>query len=100
MLARLDEDRTIDAVILGTPLAGDRPQPRRQVLPLACRTRAARTSGATALAAGDRSLQSLVDRLARVEIPAGVWLKLDPDASTLFDVDTESDLERARGRES
>jgi len=51
-----------------------------------------------AVGSGDRSLQALVDRLAHVELPASTWLALDPEGSTLLDVDTRADLERIRPR--
>jgi molybdenum cofactor guanylyltransferase len=102
MLDRLDEDARIDAVLLGRPAteleaAGDRPS-RRSVLPLALRLEPARRASAAAMAAGHRSLHSLVDRLSHVELPAAAWLALDPEGTTLLDVDTRADLERIRSR--
>jgi molybdopterin-guanine dinucleotide biosynthesis protein A len=100
MLDVLREDPAVDAVLLGRPgpSAGAEPArtSRRQVLPLAVRVDAARREAATAIDQGERSLQALVDRLARVELPASTWMELDPDASTLLDVDTRADLERIR----
>lgn len=100
MLDVLREDDAIDAVLLGRPETGSpadagRP-PRRPVLPLAVRVGAAARAAAFALASGDRSLQALVDRLVHVELPASTWLAIDPEARTLLDVDTPSDLDRLR----
>ena len=100
MLDRLAGDPTIDAVLLGRPRSVVDPQgqpPRRAVLPLAIRVRAAASAAAQAVDSGDRSLHALVDRLAHVEIPPSAWLSLDPGANTLLDVDTTGDLERIRG---
>ena len=100
MLDVLDVDPTVDAVFLGRPSnspiasgASDRP-PRRQVLPLAIRIEPAAPAAEDAVAEGDRSLQAFVDRLAHAEMPAERWLRLDPEASTLLDVDTPADLDR------
>jgi len=49
-----------------------------------------------ALSGGRRSLHSLLDHLAWIELPAPAWLALDPGARTLLDVDTRADLERIR----
>lgn len=101
MVDILDADPSIDAVLLGRPDARadatvtDRP-PRRQVLPLAIRIGPAAAAAREAVEAGDRSLQSLVDRLATVELPAASWLPLDPAAATLLDIDTPADLDRVR----
>lgn len=100
MLDLLDVDPTVDAVYLGLPVDGSAsrggPPPRRQVLPLAIRTEAAARAARDAVAAGDRSLQALVDRMAHAELPVERWLRLDPDAETLIDVDTRDDLDRLR----
>ena len=101
MLDRLAADPTIDAVLLGRPQSlvdTERQPPRRAVLPLAVRVRAATRAAAEAIDSDDRSLQALVERLAHVEIPPAVWLPLDPGANTLLDVDTAGDLERIRRR--
>jgi molybdopterin-guanine dinucleotide biosynthesis protein A/glyoxylase-like metal-dependent hydrolase (beta-lactamase superfamily II) len=45
------------------------------------------------LEAGERSLRSLLDRLRVSVLPEEVWLRLDPERRTLFDVDEPSDLE-------
>jgi molybdopterin-guanine dinucleotide biosynthesis protein A len=105
MLERLAGDPTIDAVLLGRPPSIVDPEdpppravpPRRAVLPLAVRVRAAAKAAADAIDSGDRSLQAMVERLAHVELPPAVWLPLDPGATTLLDVDTAADLERIRG---
>jgi molybdopterin-guanine dinucleotide biosynthesis protein A len=101
MLDRLANDPAVDAVLLQRPNAagaGAREGvSRRAVLPLGLRVAAARTAAIAAIAAGDRSLQALVDRLSHAQLPASEWLAMDPDASTLLDVDTLADLERLRG---
>jgi molybdopterin-guanine dinucleotide biosynthesis protein A len=99
MLSRVETDPSLEAAILEAPADLGGGERRRQSLPLACRTAVAARKASDALAAGDRSLQSLLDRLAYVEIPETAWVTLDPAASTLLDVDTPSDLERIRGHE-
>ena len=100
MLDRLEKDAAIDAVLLGRPpssaLSPAATSGRRAVLPLAVQVPAASRAAEAAVESGDRSLQSLVDRLVHVELPASTWLALDPDGSTLLDVDTRTDLERLR----
>jgi molybdopterin-guanine dinucleotide biosynthesis protein A len=93
MLARLEQDRATEAVLLGTSedLGG-----RRQVLPLALRIDVASRAAAETLAAGDRSLHDFLDHLACSIIPADAWRELDAGAATLLDVDTPTDLERLR----
>lgn len=93
MLDALDADPTIDAVYLGRPAAGEDPQ-RRQVLPLALRLEPAQQAAREAAGAGERSLQACVDRLAHAELPPARWLRLDPGARTLVDIDTPADLDR------
>jgi len=88
-----------DAVLLappgGAPPGGAVP---RQTLPLALACAPGRAAAARALTAGRRSLQALLDELVVAEIPAAAWLRLDPAAGTLDDVDEPADLERiARG---
>jgi molybdopterin-guanine dinucleotide biosynthesis protein A len=100
MLDRLAADPTVDAVLLGRPpsiVDPDGQPPRRPVLPLAIRVRAAARTASDAINSSDRSLRALVERLAHVEIPPSEWLRLDPGANTLLDVDTAADLERIRG---
>jgi molybdenum cofactor guanylyltransferase len=102
MLDRIDQDAAIDAVLLGQPpssATSPAASPgRRAVLPLAVQVPAALGAAEAAVGSGDRSLQALVDRLAHVELPASTWLALDPEGSTLLDVDTRADLERIRPR--
>lgn len=99
MLGRLDRDQSIDAIVLAAPAdeasGGSHP---RQVLPLALRVERARSAARASLASGHRSLQRLLDALAWIELPASEWLALDPEASTLLDVDTEAELDRLRAR--
>lgn len=95
MVERLGADRDIDAAHLASPT----PSPHRQVLPLALRVGPASKAAAEALAAGDRSIIRLLDRLRTLEIPASEWLPLDPTGWTLLDVDEPADLERLRERE-
>jgi molybdenum cofactor guanylyltransferase len=98
MVDVLDQDPEVDAVYLGRPEAptsADSPEPlRRQVLPLAVRVQPASRAAREAVEAGDRSLQALVERMTAIELPAARWQPLDPDASTLTDIDTRADLDR------
>ena len=97
MLDRLESDQRVEAVLLGAPpLAHGSDPARRPVLPLALRVAPAGEAARRAIEAGDRSLQSLVDRLDSVELPAVAWLALDAEAKTLADIDTPADLERMR----
>lgn len=102
MLDILDVDPSVDAVLLGRPderesaVDAGGGAHRRQALPLALRIDRAAAAAREAVAAGDRSLQALVDRLAHVELPAAAWLPLDPAGRTIFDVDTPADLDRLR----
>jgi len=100
MIERLEAEPSVDAVILGRPDAGsDRgsdPGAPRAVLPVAIRVEAAGAAADGALSGGRRSLHSLLDHLAWIELPAPAWLGLDPGARTLLDVDTRADLERIR----
>jgi molybdopterin-guanine dinucleotide biosynthesis protein A len=96
MLDRLESDHGVEAVLLGAPPVAAGSHAPRQVLPLALRVGPAAVATRRSIAAGDRSLQSLVDRLAVVELPAAAWLALDPDAQTLADIDTPADLRRVR----
>jgi len=61
---------------------------------MALATEPALLASDAALAAGRRSLQAMLDRTAVVEMPAAEWLRLDPVAGTLVDVDEPADLER------
>jgi molybdopterin-guanine dinucleotide biosynthesis protein A len=94
MLARLDADPSIDALILARANAPI--DEARQVLPMAIRVGPAVAASRSAIADGRRSLRSLLDHLAWAELPASDWLPLDPAAATLLDVDTRADLERIR----
>jgi molybdopterin-guanine dinucleotide biosynthesis protein A len=101
LLETLGSDKRLDAVYLGTPeapIASQRTDPpRRQVLPLALRVQPAARAARAAVEAGDRSLQALLDRMATMELAPSAWVALDPDGSTLIDVDTRADLDRLRG---
>ena len=88
MLDVLDQDQSLEAVLLG------RDGERRPVLPLAIRLEPAARAARDAVAAGERSLQGFVDRLAAFELPASRWRALDPGGQTLTDVDTREDLDR------
>lgn len=100
MLGQIASNADIDAVVLGDVVSGDvAPGPRRQVLPLALRVGSATTAAATAIAAGDRSLVRLLDRLNTVEIPASRWLVDDPTGQTLLDIDVPADLHRILRKE-
>jgi len=96
LFERLELDPTIDALVLGRPDGGARSNAAIQVLPLAVREGPARAAVLDALTAGRSSLRSLLDDLAWAELPSAEWLPLDPQASTLLDVDTRADLERMR----
>ena len=100
MFDALDVDPSIDALILARrDLEHDA---RRQVLPMALRVARAAAAAQIAVENGDRSLQSLLDALAWSSVPASQWLLLDPDASTLLDIDTRADMDPLRsgkGRE-
>jgi molybdopterin-guanine dinucleotide biosynthesis protein A len=101
MIARLVDDLSIDAVLLGLPEAAGRTGIERpQVLPLVCRVEAARAAASVSVLAGDRSLRALLGRLAHAELRDVTWRGVDPDARTLLDVDTPTDLERIRRHET
>jgi molybdenum cofactor guanylyltransferase len=99
MLERLVVAPAVQAVTLADPHGADDPQARRQVLPLALEVEPARAAARAAITAGERSLQRLLDRLPHAELPVVAWRALDPDASSLLDVDTVADLERIVGRD-
>jgi molybdopterin-guanine dinucleotide biosynthesis protein A len=103
MTTRLRDDPDVEAVLLewhGAAIDSEPAEPdRRQVLPLAVRVQPAARAARAAVEAGHRSLRSLLDRVAVVELPASAWLRLDPRAGTLLDVDTPDDLAALGGRE-
>jgi molybdopterin-guanine dinucleotide biosynthesis protein A len=100
MAAELVAHPEVRAVLLAAPAdpraAAEGRETVRQVLPLAIRIEPARAAAAEALAAGDRALRGMLDRLPCHEVPAATWLAHDPLAATLLDVDTEADLARLR----
>lgn len=94
LVGRLREDPPVNAVVLADP----REPARRQPLPVAIRIEPAQAAASAALAAGDRSLVRLLARLSVAVLPAERWLAVDPDGSTLLDVDFPADLDRLRRR--
>jgi molybdopterin-guanine dinucleotide biosynthesis protein A len=65
-------------------------------LPMALRPGDARTviDGILGSPSGRRSLRALLDGLPSAAIPAATWRSLDPEGSTLRDIDTPGDLGR------
>lgn len=61
-------------------------------LPLGLERDAVRHAGAELVAAGERSLRTLVGRLDMERIPESEWRELDPDARSLRDIDRPEDL--------
>jgi len=104
MLDRLEADPSIDAVILASSgtgtgagaSAGAEGEAPRQVLPMALRVRPGAEAARAAMSNGRRSLQAVLDALAVNELAASAWQPLDPDSTTLLDVDTRADLARIR----
>jgi molybdopterin-guanine dinucleotide biosynthesis protein A len=94
-LDRLRSDPSVDAVIL----EGLDDPARTEPLPLAVRVGPGSVAAAEAVAAGDRSLVSLLAQLRSVTIPRAAWRRLDPAGATTIDVDVRADLDRARGSE-
>jgi len=78
-------DRNATAVLLGTD--GEAPP-----LPAAYGRRAASVAVQVLLAAGERRLRALPERLAASVILAADWAEDDPTASTLRDIDRPEDL--------
>jgi molybdopterin-guanine dinucleotide biosynthesis protein A len=83
------------AQVLGDGSAGavrlaDRDQ--AVVLPCAVRREPALRAAETALAAGDRRLRGLFERLVVELVPEADWRVLDPAARTLHDIDRPEDL--------
>ncbi len=74
-----------DAVVLDH---GGRPRP----LPMAVSREPALAAADRLLGTGERRLRALIETLATEVIPEATWRLLDPDAATLRDIDTESDL--------
>jgi molybdenum cofactor guanylyltransferase len=85
MLARL-ADPSIAAVVL--ELEG-RPRP----LPLAVRRDPALDRTARLIESGERRLWKLVEVLEARVVGAAAWRRLDPDGSSLRDIDTPADLD-------
>ena len=65
-----------------------------QPLPMALDALAARRSAVSILARGGRSLRELLLDLDAGALPASVWRGLDPDGTTLADIDRPADLDR------
>jgi molybdopterin-guanine dinucleotide biosynthesis protein A len=99
MLDRLAADVGASAVILQAAGGAHGADAPRQVLPLALRMAAAGKAAADAVQSGNRSLQSLLDRLEVAVLPFSAWHALDPESHTVLDVDTTADLERIAGRQ-
>lgn len=71
---------------------------RLQPLPVALRVGAGTIAAQTAAASGDTSLAGVLARMRVRLIEEAAWRPLDPEASTLADVDRPADLDRlARG---
>jgi hypothetical protein len=102
LLEALERDPAASAIYLGRPeatITSDPSEPpRRQVLPMAVRVQPASRAAREAVEAGRRSLQALLEAMAAIELPSSAWLRLDPDGSTLTDVDTPADLDRVSRR--
>ncbi|MEA2608623.1 MAG: molybdenum cofactor guanylyltransferase [Chloroflexota bacterium] len=84
LIARL-ADPAIDAVVLEVD-GLSRP------LPAALRTAPAAAAAERLVAAGERRLRAIVEALPMAVIDEPAWRLLDPDGTTLRDVDTPSDL--------
>ncbi len=82
MIAALDG---FDAVVLEHD---GRPWP----LPMVVRCEPARVAADMLLTGGERRLRALTEALSTRVIPEATWRSLDPDGSTLRDIDTEADL--------
>lgn len=88
MLVKLQATDDGQTAVVLEQVGGPRP------LPLAIVVEPARGAVAATLAAGQRSLWALLDRLDVYAIPAEVWRFLDPFGETLIDIDRPEDLER------
>jgi len=84
---------TVSAIHLA---AGERIQP----LPFAASTGAVLATAADRLAAGSRSLRDLLLALDAVALPEATWRPLDPEGTTLRDVDVPADLDATRDRDA
>jgi molybdopterin-guanine dinucleotide biosynthesis protein A len=65
---------------------------RARPLPMVLRRSAAVATVDRLVGAGERRLGALIDPPAARVVPEGRWRDLDPDASTMRDIDTEADL--------
>jgi molybdopterin-guanine dinucleotide biosynthesis protein A len=68
----------------------------RQVLPIALDREACVAEGDRLVAAGERSLRTLIARLELERIEESEWRALDPTGASLRDVDRPDDLSRVR----
>ena len=84
-MLRVAEEADVDAVAVQD---GDRFRP----LPVVLRLRRARPIAAGLVRNGERRLRGLLDALRVAVVDEPTWRALDPDARTLFDVDTRDDL--------
>jgi molybdopterin-guanine dinucleotide biosynthesis protein A len=84
-LARVLGDGSADAVRLAD---GD----QAAALPCAVRRKPALRAAESALAAGDRRLRGLFERLVEELVPEADWRVLDPAGRTLRDIDRPEDL--------
>jgi molybdenum cofactor guanylyltransferase len=66
--------------------------------PMALNVAAARLAAAAAVVAGERRLGRLLERLGAHTLPANEWRALDPDGTTLWDVDQPEDAVRLADR--
>jgi molybdopterin-guanine dinucleotide biosynthesis protein A len=65
---------------------------RAQPLPMAIRREPALTAAADLIETGERRLRALVATLATTVIAEVAWRVLDPDGTTVRDIDTPADL--------
>jgi molybdopterin-guanine dinucleotide biosynthesis protein A len=86
-MLRVADEAPVEAVALRD---GERFRP----LPSVIRTEAALANARVLLDRGERSLRSLLDSLRVAVVEAETWHALDPDRSTLRDIDTPGDLPR------
>jgi molybdopterin-guanine dinucleotide biosynthesis protein A len=94
--------RSLQAALLGDRGAGfdcarlesgpQRDGSNLAVFPCAVRRAPASAAAEATLEEGDRRLRSVLGRLATVVVPASRWRELDPEGTTLLDVDRPSDL--------